>query len=88
MPEHVLMNDDIHGRCVSGMWHNIPPRIRIIGKEDCNFRIDFQIVLEQGGSILYFVIKNVTATCEYACILMLSRVIKTVVVKGNLRMYI
>ena len=84
-PEHVLMNDDIHGRCTSGEWW---PRIVTITK-GCNLKQ--QRIVEQGPNKLYctdFVVKKATATCKYMCVVRQSRVIKTVVVTGmNVTIY-
>ena len=88
-PEHVLMNDDIHGRCTSGEWW---PRIVTITK-GCNFKIEKQQrIVEEGPNKLYcrdFVVKKATATCKYMCVVKQSRVIKTVVVTGmNVTTYV
>ena len=81
IPEHVLMNDDIHGQCVSSeSW----PHVVIIRRNGCYFEIERQRV-KQGTDTLYytnFVIKSVTATCEYMCAIRTSRVKKFVVVTG------
>ena len=79
MPDEVLMNDDIHGRCISD---KIFPRIAV---SRCDFTIEkHQRTFKEGGNKIYctdFVIRNVTATCEYMCV---STKIekKIVVVKG------
>ena len=82
--KHVLMNDDIHGQCASGEWW---PRIVIIRKSGCNFKIEQQQrVVEQGSNTFYytdFVVKNVTATCKYMCAIKHLRDMKTVVVTGT-----
>ena len=79
MPDEVLMNDDIHGQCISD---KVFPRIAVI---TCDFTIEkHQGTFEEDRNKFYFtdfVIRNVTATCEYMCV---STKIdkKIVVVKG------
>ena len=75
MPGYVLKNDDIHGQCISdgGFW----PKVKNKG---CNFTIEEKrTVVEQDTNELHctdFVIKNVTATCEYMCAFSKSQVTK------------
>ena len=76
------MYHDIHGQCVSG--YTRPLMIR----SGCNFNIEIQTRrgVTQDANTLYFinfVIKNVTATCQYMCVIGQFRVIKTVVVTGT-----
>ena len=87
MPEHVLMNDDIHGQCVSDkQW----PRImmdRFARENGCHFKIEWKRrFVKDGENTIYcleFVIRNVTATCEYKCTIGGSEIIKKwVVVSG------
>ena len=83
MPEQVLMNDDIHGQCTSGdSW----PHIVIKSGRGCNFKIERQRkVIRQGTNVLYFthfVVKSVTATCEYMCAVGQTKKAKIVVVSG------
>ena len=86
-PEYVLMNHDIHGQCVS----DVLPRFLITAKDihghRCNFKIVKQPrVIEQGTNTPHctdFVIKNVTATCQYTCGLGKFKVTKWVVVTGT-----
>ena len=90
MPEHVLMNDDIHGQCVSGeRWPHIVIKANAIG---CNFKIHRQRrVIGEGANKIFctdFVIRNVTATCQYMCAFADSRVTKKVVVTGMHIMYV
>lgn len=86
MPKHVLMNHDIHGQCVSGdTWPHFV--IKSANAHECHhFKVDKQKrVVRQGENKFYcedFVVKNVTATCEYMCAFSQSKLIKTVVVTG------
>ena len=82
MPDHVFMNDDVHGRCTSGEYW---PHIVILKRNSgCNFKIDEQRRRET-NTLLYvtdFVFKGVTATCEYMCAVKQSRKTKIVVITG------
>ena len=86
MPEHVLMNHDIHGQCVSNdKWPHFV--IKRSNAPECeSFKVTRKRrVLVQGTNELYctdFVVKNVTATCEYMCAFRNSKLTKTVVVTG------
>ena len=70
MSEHVLKNDNVHGQCISADTY---PRISIYRRNtECDFDIDIEkqekIMLE--GLVLFctdFVIRNVSATCQYRC---------------------
>ena len=91
MPEHVFMNHDIHGQCVSGVPHHF---VHVTKTNGCNFKIEKQMkprVVRQGTNRLYctdFVVKNVTATCEYTCGSAHLRETKQVVVTGmHVRIY-
>lgn len=83
IPQNVFINDDIHGKCVS---HDIWPHIVIKRTTGCNFKIENQRRFVVQDTIKYycidFVVKNVTATCEYMCAVKQFKVIKTVVVSG------
>ena len=88
IPKYVSKNHDINGQCIfdGNFW----PKVMIIknrSNSKCNFIIEEKRrVVEQGGkNKLYctdFVIRNVTATCQYRCAFAMTRVTKTVVVKG------
>ena len=56
-------------------------------KDKCDFTIEQRRrIVKQGTNKLFcteFVVKNVTATCEYHCAFSNARVTKTVVVKGK-----
>ena len=84
MPERVFKNGDIHGECSSDKYY---PRIMITRKNGCNFKVDKHIRDERVNmtKIYYtdFVIKRVTATCEYMCILTNLIQKKTVTIKGS-----
>ena len=84
MPRNVLMNDDIHGKCATtDVW----PLVVIKRASECNFKIEKQRrIVVQDNITLYcteFMIKNVTATCEYMCVAKQYRVTQTVVVSGT-----
>ena len=85
MPEHVLMNHDIHGQCVSNdIWPHFV--IKRANAPECDFKFKRQRrVMVQGTNEFYctdFVVKNITATCEYMCGFGTSKLTKTVVVTG------
>ena len=86
MPEYVLMNDDIHGQCVSDVFPCFWIRARDVHGHRCNFEISKQQRdIKQGTNTLHcteFVIKNVTATCQYTCGYRESTVTKQVIVTG------
>jgi len=84
MPELVLKNDDIRGQCISELgW----PRISMQSKNvECRaFKIEKmqRNKLEQSFCI-EFVIRNVTATCQYGCIILNILEKKSVAVAGML----
>ena len=83
MPEHVLMNHDIHGECVAG---NRWPRFMINKAYGCGSAVETQRrVVGQGLNKSFcedFVVKNVTATCEYMCAFNKQMSTKTVIVTG------
>ena len=86
IPKHVSKNHDIHGQCIfDGIYW---PKVIIKNRSDseCSFTIEEnRTVVQQGGKELYctdFVIRNVTATCEYQCAFSRKWVTETVVVKG------
>lgn len=83
MPEHVFMNDDVHGQCTSGeRW----PHIVIKSNSGCNFKIERQRrELQDTNTLIYvtdFVVKSVTTRCEYMCVVGQLRETKTVVITG------
>ena len=80
MPDYVLKNDNIHGVCTSKV---IWPRIVIHRNNECNFRIELH---KQKGNKLFstnFVVRNVTATCQYRCVVSYIFMIKTATVRGS-----
>ena len=86
IPDKVLMNDDVHGRCISDI---ASPFITITTesmKDGCNFKIIMRRqTVGQGKNKSYctnFVIKNVTATCKYQCAFSKTVEKKKVVVLG------
>ena len=87
MPQNVFMNDDMHGQCVSDVvW----PHIVIKRTNECNFKFKLRRqrkVVIRNQTVFYFtdfVVKNVTATCQYICAVGSQfRVTKTVVVSGS-----
>ena len=83
VPQNVVMNDNIYGKCATtDTW----PRVVIKRTNECSFRIQIERrIVVQDNVTLYcteFVIKNVTATCEYICAFRHSKWTKTVVVTG------
>ena len=80
MPEHVNKNEDIHGQCISTKGS---PRIGIFNRNaKCNFEIvSNESLLEKNCTD--FEIKNVTATCQYRCLISGLFEIKSVVVTGT-----
>ena len=85
-PDVVLMNDDVHGQCISDIrltFITITPESR---RKGCNFAIEInRSTVGQGENRFYcidFVIKNVIATCEYQCAFSKTVEKKTVVVLG------
>ena len=86
MPEHVFMNDDIHGQCVSDVSAHFLIRATNAHGHRCNFKIEKQRRdIVQGTNTLHctdFVVKNVTATCEYTCAFAGLKVKKQVAVTG------
>ena len=84
MPEHVLKKEDIQGECSSDIYY---PRIMITRKNGCNFKMDKHRRDESVNMTkIYstdFVIKKVTATCEYTCFLESLKLKKTVTIEGN-----
>ena len=82
MPELVLKNDDIRGQCISELgW----PRIGIHTKNvECRaLKIEkIRNKLEQ-SFCTEFVIRNVTATCQYECIISNIQGKKSVTVAGT-----
>ena len=79
MPDEVLRNDDINGRCISDKFY---PAIAVIR---CDLKIEkHPRTFEKNGNKFYctdFVIRNVNATCQYLCAFPKIEN-KTVVVKG------
>ena len=79
MPEHVNKNEDIHGYCITTKGS---PRIIILRNSKCNFKIEInENLLEKNCTD--FVIKNVTATCQYRCAISGLFKVKSVVVAGT-----
>ena len=82
MHDNAFMNDDVHGRCISG--ENWPHIVILKRNSGCNFKIEKQRRRDT-NTLLYvtdFVVKGVTATCEYMCAVRQSRKTKTVVITG------
>ena len=84
-PEYVLMNHNITGRCVSSdTWPHFV--IKGTNTPGCNFKVKRERrVVAQGTNKIYctdFVVKSVTATCEYMCAFKHSKLTKTIVVTG------
>ena len=80
MPDRAFMNDDVHGQCISGeSW----PRIVILKRNSgCNFKIERRQDTNTLQYVTDFVVKNVTATCEFMCAIKQSRKTKTVIITG------
>ena len=84
MPEHVFMNHDIHGRCVSHVSSHFLIKTVTTGNSCKLFKIIKQ--KNEGTNTFYctdFVIKNVTATCQYMCASGHLHATKQVVVTGT-----
>ena len=83
MPEHAFVNDDVHGRCTSG--ENLP-RIAIKRNSGCNFKIERNSTQDTNTLpqlyVTDFVVKSVTATCKYMCVVGELKKIKIVVITG------
>ena len=80
IPDYVLKNDDIHGVCTSNV---IWPRIVIHRNNECNFKRELHKQRENKLFSTNFVVRNVTATCQYRCVVPHLSKIKTVAVTGS-----
>ena len=84
VPRYLLKNHDMHGQCTSNgiFW----PMVYIVKKDKCDFIVEQRRrIMRQDTNKLYcteFLVKNVTATCEYRCAFSNARVTKTVAIKG------
>ena len=81
LPDTVVNNEDLHGRCIVN--GKIPPRVVVLFGGKC----DLKILKTKKNSILKysqvdFVVENVNETCVYQCFLFRARVTKTVSVTG------
>lgn len=85
LPDFVWKNSDLQGQCISNLFY---PKIMIISQTNgCNAIIEEQRrLVDQRTNKFYctdFVVRNVTATCQYRCAISSLKEIKTVVVKGK-----
>ena len=87
MPQNVFMNEDIHGKCITSLPTDIWPHVVIKKATGCKFKIRTKRRMVVQDTIKLhctnFVVKNVTATCEYMCVSNQHVVIKTVVVSSK-----
>ena len=80
MSEHVLKNENVHGQCIST---EASPRITIYRRNTkCDFKIEITKRDASGLFCTDFVIRNVSATCQYRCAASQSYEIKSVAVAG------
>ena len=81
LPDHVVHNEDLYGRCVVN--GKIPPRVAVLFGGKCNLKLLKVKKSILGYSLVDFMVENVAETCVYQCLLFRARVTKTVSVIGT-----
>ena len=85
LPENVVNNEDLYGRCVVN--GKIPPRVAVLFGGKCDLKILKTKNNFLGYSQVDFVVETVTQTCVYQCLLFRARATKTVYVTGMSVLY-
>ena len=80
LPDRVVHNEDLYGRCVVN--GKIPPRVAVLFGGKCNLKLLKVKKSILGYSLVDFMVENVTETCVYQCLLFRARATKTVHVLG------